>query len=163
MTRTRRLPSGLFLNYAKPSGGDYPTKNALARTRLDALHRYQRIENRNGAARVPRNFDHLADGQASICRERRVIDDLETISWQIRKPRWPVRQQHHLAYTDIAQNLRADAVVAEVGLGGIETRRRAMRQPAFAAVDIVRKRIPFALEVQDHALPRRSNVPHRGW
>src|SRR5579885_1378242 len=109
----------------------------------------------------------LTSGHRLALGERLVADNLEPIAGQVGQARRLVREQDHLAHADVAQNLRADPVVAEVGLGRAQVSARAQvpvaaRDDAAAVgVDVARDRVGLALEVEHDAFAQRGNTRHR--
>jgi len=57
--------------------------------------------------------------------KRLAADDLQTVPRQIGEPGGLVGQQNHFAHADVAQDLSADSVVAEIRLGRAQMGARA--------------------------------------
>src|SRR4051812_15306757 len=93
----------------------------------------------------------IVEWRLAIDRKRSVIDDLQTIPWQVGQPRRFIGEQDHFPNANIAQNLRTYTVIAEIGFGGIEVSARAYNRASLARVDIARDRLRLPLEVQNHA------------
>src|SRR6185437_16675922 len=75
---------------------------------------------------------------------------------------------NHFAHADVAQDLSADSVVAEIRFGRAQMSARAEVPVAAcgdsgaAVVDVARDRVGFALEIEDNPLAERGDTLHRG-
>src|SRR6266850_4265473 len=95
-----------------------------------------------------------------IERQRHRLDDLEPVPRKAHEPERPVREPADLPDADVAQDLRADAELAEVreprAEGGA---RRARAVPAGAGEEV--EAAAVATKIEDDALPLRGDALHR--
>ena len=83
----------------------------------------------------------LAEG-----RQRCMIDNLESVTRQIRQPGWLVGEENHLAHPNVTQNLRTDTIITEIRLGRVQVRTRSRNRPA-GRIQITGNRFGFPLQV----------------